>query len=187
MWPPRKILILFTLLLLPTTSFALSSDRNQPIKIKADSVVLNEKTGISVYKGNVVFSQGSLILKGNRIVIYQTRNKTKSSIHKIVVTGKPAVFQQQQDNVKQLVKAKAGKMEFITKNERVYLSQNASVSQGDNLLKGEQIEYNTRTSTVTAKKGADNNNRVHAVIEPNKPKSDIPESNIPRSKKLETK
>ena len=89
-------------------------------------------------------------------------------INKIIVTGKPASFQQQQDNVNQLVQAKAGKLEFITKDERVYLSQNASISQGENLLKGNQIEYNTRNSTVTAQKGADNKNRVHAVIEPDK-------------------
>jgi len=151
-------------LLLPSLSFALSDDRNQPIKIKADNVKLNEKTGISIYNGNVVFTQGSLVLKGNRIVIYQPKGK----VNKIIVTGKPASFQQQQDKVEQLVYAEAGKMEFITKDERVYLSGNASVSQGKNLLKGEQIEYNTRNSTVTAQKGADDKNRVHAVIEPDK-------------------
>ncbi len=158
-------MILFTAtLLLPSVGFSLSSDRNQPIKIKADNVKLNEKTGISIYNGNVIFTQGSLILKGSKIVIHQPDGK----ISKIIVTGKPASFQQQQDNVKQLVHAKAGKMEFVTADERVYLSENASISQGENLLKGEQIEYNTRNSTVTAQKGAGNKNRVHAIIEPDK-------------------
>ncbi len=156
-----KTIVTFILLLLPLTSFALSSDRNQPIKIKADSVSLNEKTGISVYKGNVVFTQGSLILKGSKVVIHQPDGK----VSKIIVTGKPARFQQQQDNAKQLVKAEAGKMEFITRDEKVYLSQNAFVAQGENLLKGNKIEYNTRNSTVSAK-GKDSNNRVTTVIEP---------------------
>ncbi len=160
----KSVVLLITVLLLPSLSFALSSDRNQPIKIKADNVTLNEKTGVSIYNGNVIFTQGSLILKGSKIVIHQPDGK----VSKIIVTGKPASFQQQQDNVKQLVRAKAGKMEFITDDERVYLSQNASVSQGENLLKGEQIEYNTRNSTITAQKGSGKKNRVHAIIEPDK-------------------
>ncbi|VAW96873.1 hypothetical protein MNBD_GAMMA23-1354 [hydrothermal vent metagenome] len=160
----KPLFLLIAVILLPSVSFALSSDQDQPIKIKADNVKLNEKTGISVYNGNVIFTQGSLILKGNKIVIHQPDGR----VSKIIVTGKPARFQQQQDNVNQLVQAKAGKMEFITDDERVYLSQNASVSQGANLLKGEQIEYNTRNSTVTAQKGTGNKNRVHAVIEPDK-------------------
>lgn len=158
--------MLFSLALLsltfPSVAVALSSDHTKPIKIKADSASINEKTGVSVYRGNVIFSQGSLIIKGNKVIIHQDAG----SISKILVTGKLASFQQQQDNQNELVKAKAGEMEYITKDEKVYLSQNASVSQGDNLLKGNEIEYNTRTSTVTAQKSKNNTNRVHVVIEP---------------------
>lgn len=165
----NKFLLAFTLLsipllLIPLSSHALSEDRNQPIKIKADSVTINEKTGISIYKGNVVFTQGSLILNGSKIVIHQP----DGNVSKILVDGQPATFQQQQDNSPDIVHAKAGKMKYITKDERVYLSQNASISQGDNLLEGNEIEYNTRNSTVTAKKSSDNKNRVHVVIEPTK-------------------
>lgn len=149
-------------MIIPAFAFALSSDRKQPIKIKADSVNINEKTGISQYIGKVTFTQGSLILKGNKIVVHQP----DGNVSRIIVTGNPATFQQQQDNKKELVHAKAGKMKFVTKDEKVYLSRNASVSQGDNLLKGNEIEYNTRTSTVTAKKSKSNTNRVHVVIEP---------------------
>lgn len=159
---PLLILLSFLFLVSAPTAFALSSDRKQPIKIKADSVSINEKTGVSLYKGNVIFTQGSLILKGDKVVIHQLGG----SVSEIIVTGKPATFQQQQDTKKELVNAKAGKMKFVTKDERVYLSQNASVEQGENLLKGNKIEYNTRTSTVTAQKSKNNTNRVHVIIEP---------------------
>jgi len=160
----------FTIILLlqfiPLSCFALAEDRNKPIKIKADSVSINEKTGISVYLGNVKFTQGSLILKGNKIEIHQP----DGAVTKIIVIGTPAKFQQQQDNSPDLIHAKAGKLKYVTKDERVYLTKNASVSQGDNLLKGNKIEYNTRDSTVTAQKSTNNDNRVHVVIEPNKEK-----------------
>jgi len=154
--------LFFTMLLLPASSFALSDDRNQPIKIKADSVSINEKTGISIYTGNVIFTQGSLKLAGEKVIIHQSDN----TVDKILVEGKPATFQQQQDNSLHLVHASAGKMRYVTSEERVFLTHNASVSQGDNLLKGNKIEYNTRNSTVTAQKSSNNTNRVHVVIEP---------------------
>ena len=164
----NKSLILITLLIsLPLSCFALSEDRNKPIKIKADSVSINEKTGISTYIGNVSFVQGSLILNGNKIVIYQSEGE----VVKILINGKPATFQQRQDETNELIRAKAGKMKYVMKDERVYLSQNASVTQGDNLLKGNEIEYNTRNSTVTAQKSKQNTNRVHVVIEPKNEKS----------------
>lgn len=165
--------ILFSLVF-PSIAVALSSDHTKPVKIKADSASINEKTGVSVYRGNVTFSQGSLIIKGGKVVI----NQVAGGVSKIIVTGKPASFQQQQDNQKELVKAKAGEMEYITKDEKVYLSQNASISQGDNLLKGNKIEYNTRTSTVTAQKSKNNTNRVHVVIEPDKNPITAPKNSL---------
>ena len=160
----KFLLVLGLSLIFPAGSFALSEDRNKPIRIKADSVSINEKTGISVYIGNVIFTQGSLILKGSKIVIHQP----DGTVSKILVDGTPARFQQQQDDSPDIVYARAGKMKYVTKDERVYLTQNASVWQGDNLLKGNEIEYNTRNSTVTAQKSTNNTNRVHVVIEPNK-------------------
>jgi len=165
------------LMLSPSAAFALSSDRNKPIKIQADNVTINEKTGISRYAGKVSFTQGSLILKGSEIIIHQP----DGDVSKIIVTGKPATFQQQQDNKKELVTAQAGKMKYVTKDEKVYLSQNASVTQGDNLLKGNEIEYNTRTSTVTAQKSKNNTNRVHVVIDPENKTTSTPNKKTTKS------
>lgn len=163
-FPGNKLFLLSLLLLFPFNGYALSEDSNKPINIKADSVTINEKTGISIYTGNVVFTQGSLVLNGSKIVIHQP----DGSITKILVNGNPARFQQEQDDSPDIVHAKAEKMKYVTKDERVYLSKNASVWQGDNLLKGNEIEYNTRNSTVTAQKSSNNTNRVHVVIEPEK-------------------
>jgi len=162
---------LFISMVQPSLAFALATDREQPIKIKADKVSIDEKTGVSLYVGNVTFTQGSLILKGSKVVIHQT----DGGVSKIIASGKPATFQQQQDSTNELIQAQAGKMEYITKDERVYLSQDASISQGDNLLKGNEIEFNTHTSTVTAKKSDANTNRVHIVIEPSKNPLSSPE------------
>ena len=44
-------------------SFALPTDRNQPITLTADRATFNEKTGVTTYTGNVVIEQGTMKLQ----------------------------------------------------------------------------------------------------------------------------
>ena len=43
---------------------ALPDDREQPISIKADKAVRDEKQGFTIYSGNVIMEQGSLLWMG---------------------------------------------------------------------------------------------------------------------------
>jgi lipopolysaccharide export system protein LptA len=142
---------------------ALETDRSQPIRIQADNVKLNEKTGISEYRGNVEMIQGSIKLNGDRVVIHHVKGK----LAKIVITGSPARFQQRPEKGQELVKARAQHMEYLTKNERLILNGQAEVTQGPNLFSGEHIDFDTRQSTVTARGGGREGDRVRAVIHPN--------------------
>jgi lipopolysaccharide export system protein LptA len=42
---------------------ALSSDREQPINLEADAADIDDLKGISIYTGNVVLTQGSMVIK----------------------------------------------------------------------------------------------------------------------------
>lgn len=161
-------LVIFLLLLLPLQAVALESDREQPIDIIADRVTIDEKTGISEYQGNVHLSQGSIQVKADYVRVHQLNGR----LQKITIRGQQASFQQQPDNSQTLVHSLANHMEYNAAKEQLDLNGDAKVWQGDNRLSGEHIEYNTRTSTVTANKGASGENRVHAVIIPS-------ESNTP--------
>jgi hypothetical protein len=46
------------LALVPTCAAALPEDRNQPIQLEASRGQIDQKTGVSVYEGNVVISSG---------------------------------------------------------------------------------------------------------------------------------
>ena len=56
--------LLFTLMGLPLShgAMALDSDRDQPIQIVADVAVRDELAGKTRYEGNVVLTQGSLVI-----------------------------------------------------------------------------------------------------------------------------
>ena len=148
--------------LLPQIVLALESDRHQPITIKANHVLINEKKGTSEYTGDVLFTQGSIRIAGDKIIIYQPNGVLQS----VLIYGSPASFEQRSDKHKNKVQARAEKMEYITKEQKVYLESNAMVWQGQNRMRGDKIEYDTSTSTLSANKDDDSNNRVHTTIDP---------------------
>ena len=41
-------------------AWALPSDREQPIRVQADTAELDDKQGVAVYRGDVVITQGTL-------------------------------------------------------------------------------------------------------------------------------
>ena len=85
--------LLFTLvgLLLSSGTTALESDRDQPIQIVADVAVRDELAGETRYEGNVVLTQGSLVITADTLSI---RHNTDEA-DKIVAIGKPATLVQQ--------------------------------------------------------------------------------------------
>lgn len=142
--------------------WALRSDRNQPIDIKADRVEVDQRKEVSNYIGNVRVEQGSLKIDADHVVVYMVQGK----LQKIVITGKPARFEQQPDDQQQIVKSRAEYMEYFAGKERLLLKHNAEVNQGPNHFRGDIIEYDTLTSTVKANKGENSQTRVHAIIQP---------------------
>ncbi len=168
-----------TLLLGSQSAFALKSDRNQPIKIEADRVEINEKTQISHYRGNVFMQQGSLKIKADAVTVYLK----DGVLHQVTITGNPAHFEQVPDDRKELVKSRARQMEYFAKQQRLLLKQDAEVIQGPNQFRGDQIEYDTLTSTVRAQKDEASDSRVHAIIQPaDKDKTEPADAKSPQNK-----
>jgi len=166
-----KLFIVSVLLLgLSSQAWALRSDRQQPIDIKANRVEVDQRQQVSHYIGNVRMEQGSLKITADEVVVYMV----KGQVHKIVITGNPARFEQQPENNREVVTSQADNMEYYAGEERLLLKHHAQVNQGGNLFRGDFIEYDTLTSTVKANKAEDSQSRVHAIIQPAKPQEETP-------------
>ena len=157
----KNSLLLMALVCLPNTVHALASDREQPIFIEAGQVEIDKLKGFSRYQGNVKFVQGSLIIRGGTILLYQKDGE----INKVIIHGQPASFQQMPDEGGITIVSQANKMEYIAKQARLFLFNSAKVSQGNNSFSGEKIEYDIVLGTVVANKNSSGNNRIHAIIE----------------------
>lgn len=159
-------LILLLLAALPGSSTALTEDKNKPMLIEADSAELDDKKGISIYRGNVKVTQGTLVLTGTTMTVYNEGD----DINKVVVTGSPATYRQRPDGKQEDIHAKAQLMEYYKSPERVILTKQAEVEQGGDILRSDRIVYDISNDQVTAG-GKDPGKRVRITLQPKNKKN----------------
>jgi lipopolysaccharide export system protein LptA len=159
-WTVR--LLLLAGLLLPKPGLSLSGDTRQPIQVQADSVEVDDKRGVSVYRGNVHLTQGSIVLQADVLTVYHPGRR----LEKAIAEGDPAHYRQLLDQKPQEVRAEAPKMEYLASQEQLLLSGGAHVWQGGNEFRGAQIEYDVRKDIVRARGGKASGGRVEVVIQP---------------------
>jgi len=152
-------LCILALFALTPALWALSTDKNQAIDLEADSVDINQATGVSVYSGNVELNQGSIQLKADKVTVYQYADKKKST--RFVATGYPARFRQRPDGEKQYIKAQANRMNYEIDSDNLELIGNAFISQPGKInMRSDRIFYNRVAATVKAGASAKGKERV---------------------------
>jgi lipopolysaccharide export system protein LptA len=115
--------------------------------IEADSVEIDDKKGLTVYRGNVDVRQGTLRVKGSTLVIEKVNGEVKI----VTVIGKPAAYRQRPDNKKQDVTAKARKLQLYPKRNLVRLERDARIVQEGNVYTGNIIEYDNKKDIIKMK------------------------------------
>ncbi|MGP0171932.1 lipopolysaccharide transport periplasmic protein LptA [Pseudomonas sp. NCHU5208] len=153
-------------------AWALPSDRDQPIRIQADTAELDDKQGVAVYRGDVIITQGTLKITGDTVTITQTAS---GDIDVFTSVGNLAYYEQKPAVDKEIVKAYGKTIQYFASNERIVLIDQAKVIQEGNTFEGEKIVYDTRRQIVNAGRATGNNvsvprPRIDMVIQPkNKP------------------
>ena len=160
----RSILGIF--LLMPTLAMALPSDREMPIEIESDSADIDNKKGVSVYRGDVVMTQGSTRITGDVVTVY-TENQ---EVRKIVAEGinKRAYYEEEQPDAQGMLQAWGHTIDYKVLDEKIHLIRQAQLVQKGDSFKGERIDYDLKQQKVNAK-GLENRQgegRVQMVIQP---------------------
>lgn len=135
-----------------STSWALKADRDQPIEIASDSAERDEKLGLTLYHGNVVIRQGSVLIEAETVTI-KTRVSTVSKrdeLEEILTVGKPSRMQQRLESSGELVSAIATTIQYQVSNDTLTLIEQAELKQGERLITGDRISYDIAAEKVTA-------------------------------------
>lgn len=142
------------------------ADRDKPIVADADKLTLDNAKKISIFEGNVVITQGTLRITGDRVVI----TEDKDGMRHASGTGKPTTFHQKRDGVDEYVDGHSLRFEYDSKIERIELFEQAELKRGQDDVKGEYIAYDTATEFFKVNgnpsRDASGTGRVHAIIQP---------------------
>jgi lipopolysaccharide export system protein LptA len=152
------------------SAWALPSDREQPIRVQADSAELDDKQGVAVYRGGVVITQGTMKITGDTVTITQDAN---GEIEVFTSVGKPAYYEQKPSVDKDIVKAYGLTIQYYASNERIVLIDQAKVIQQGNTFEGEKIVYDTQRQIVNAGRATGSNvsmprPRIDMILQPRK-------------------
>lgn len=167
-------------LALPNAASALTSDREQPIEIEADSAEADDAKGITIYRGDVIITQGTLRITGDQVTIhYEDGNE----FTKMITLGTPARFRQLPDGKEDVEQnyqhARASRMEYYKQKDTIVLLGNAVYGQGGDSVAADRIDYDSKNSRMKARTvpaastakpdgGAPSKGRVRITIQPKK-------------------
>ncbi|ENO79513.1 lipopolysaccharide transport periplasmic protein LptA [Thauera sp. 63] len=169
---------LATLFAMSPPAFAERSDRDQPVNIEADNMTVDDRNKVHVFEGGVVLTQGSLVIRGDKLVVTQDAAGFQNGVA-TASGGKLATFRQKREGTNEFVDGEAERIEYDSRNERARLFNRARVTSGGDEVRGAYIEYDAITENYLAtnapgggKPAASGDTRVRAVIQPkndNKP------------------
>lgn len=145
---------------------ALESDRNEPINIEADQAEADDARKMTIYRGRVVITQGTMRIRGDVVTIFFDESNTitrliaervddsgatpREAAGDERMAGDLADFHQRPAEDEELQYAKADRMEWFADKNTIVLLGNALSWQGDNRIEADRIVYDTLNGKVLA-------------------------------------
>ena len=160
------LLLYLSVSLYAPSAVCLEDDNEQPIYIDSDTASYDEQNEISIYTGNVIYTQGSLVIHADEM----TFHLKDGEITKVVAVGKPARLKQSPGKGKEDIKGVALTGEYYPATSKLHLIKEAEVSQGGKKTQSDLIIYDTRYSVLTAGDKGSSAKRVRSVFQPSSKK-----------------
>jgi len=160
---PTILFMSIVLNLFAVLAHANTPDDQQPVHISADYLEIQDQKGISVYKGNVEVTQGSLTLNGDKITIQHPDRALLS----IKVLGQQARFKRFDIEDDSWIKGQADTINYNAQQKTLLLIGNAKVEQpGKHVITGPKLFYDTTKKTLKAQSTPQEKKRISVTLMP---------------------
>jgi lipopolysaccharide export system protein LptA len=162
-------LLTFCLILFPDQVWSEKADREKPINIEADRAHMDDKTSTAIFEGNVLLTQGTLLIKADTLTVVQENDEFKQGI----ALGESAYFRQKREGYEDYIEGEAHRIEFDALSDQLTMITNAKLWRDGDEVQGNFIHYDAATETFTVKGVGQNDSsqnsskgRVKAIIQP---------------------
>jgi lipopolysaccharide export system protein LptA len=166
----ESFLLLSVFVALAPAAHAEKADRDKPVHLEADNVTLDDMRKLSIFQGNVLLLQGTLMMRADRIEARQNGDGLQS----VSASGRPVSFRQKRDGVAEYIEGYANQIEFDNVQSTLTLAGDARLRKGDDEIRGNLITYDAKTEfyKVSGQQNVQGpTSRVRVVIRP-KPRMD---------------
>jgi len=171
MSPDFLSLVAMVLMLHSFNVSAEKADREKPINLEADTVTVNDAKKTSIYTGNVILTQGTLEIHGDKLIVREDKEGFQHSTS----TGNPTTFKQKLEGKTEYMSGSAQRIEYDGRMDKVQLYTKAWVKRGEDIVHGDYISYDANAEYAEVIGGgqqaatpATPTGRVKAVIQPKK-------------------
>jgi len=150
-------------------AYALKSDRQQPLEVKADSTEGTLGDGTATLRGHVEINQGSLLIRADLANV----EKVEGRVRRIKLNGSPVYLQQEiEDQGK--VTAEARQVDYEVASGLVTLTGSADVMHPQYHISGDVLKYDLNIQHFQGS-GGDGDGRVRIQLDPEM----VPDRNQP--------
>lgn len=160
--------VLSILMWLPSHVWAEAADRDKPIELEADTVTVNDAKKTSTYTGNVILTQGTLVIHADKLVVREDKDGFQHSTS----TGNPTTFKQKREGKDEYMEGSAQRIEYDGRMDKVQLYTKAWVKRGEDIVHGDFISYDANAEYAEVIGGVKSSTepgstgRVKAIIQP---------------------
>lgn len=165
----RWSMLLACCLLTPAAGMAERSDRDKPVNLEADQVTVDDNKQTATFTGRVVLTQGTLVIRGDRMVVQQDADGFKYG----VAYGNLASFRQKREGYDEYIDGYAERIEYDSKAEKLQMFNRAYLKKANDDVRGNYISYEVATEFFKVTGGgkqaataANPEGRVRAIIQP---------------------
>lgn len=161
-------------LFFPGLVLAERADRDKPIHLESDRATVEDATKASVFTGNVVFTQGTLVIHADKMIMKEDSRGFRHA----TAFGNPVSFRQKQDGKDEYIEGWSEQMEYDSTTDRVQLFKKARMKRNQDEVRGDYILYDAtseffqvmgnREGNAKAGESITTGGRVKAVIQPKK-------------------
>lgn len=175
----KPLLLLIPFMLSCQSVMAEQADRDKPVHLEADRVLIDDARQFKSFEGRVQLIQGTLNIHADRIEV----REDKEGYQHLTATGHPAKFRQRYEGSEEYAEGYGEKIEYDTRAETVDFYDRARVKRGQDEVQGAHITYSTQTEVFKARGDETSpkpgNDRVRAVLQPKR--DTPPETSRPTS------
>ena len=149
-------------------ALAEKADRAKPIHLEADRVTVDDAKQLATFTGNVVLTQGTLVMRGDRMEVRQDKEGFRHG----TMWGNLAYFRQKREGYDDLIEGWAERVEYDGRADKVQMYNRALLKRGQDEVRGSYISYDSNTEffqvdgSVRTAKSAPGEGRVKIIMQP---------------------